>query len=163
MRRGFDAVLWCIFADSHCAKAKNEEEQHNTIAYESDKVARSKWKSGEKSDTNRSECVSHVFLYLGAHFGIDYGCMFLQRLKWFRSSRFHISRNPSKLHTCGTLARGLSCAMKQCKTEGGDMESKLAANWLIFWLCDVIESITSHCSPIYIALGIFMYISLSSC
>ena len=53
--------LMRIFADSHCAKAKNEEEQHNTIAYKSDKVARSKWKSGEKSDTNRSECVSHVF------------------------------------------------------------------------------------------------------
>ena len=32
----------------------------------------------------------------------------------------------------GTLARGLSDAIKQCNREGDDMESKLAANWLIF-------------------------------
>ena len=42
-----------------------------------------------------------------------------------------MSKNPLKLHSCGTLARGLSYAMKQCKIEGDDdMAAKVAATWL---------------------------------
>ena len=67
-------------------------------------------------------------------------------------------KNPSKLHSCGTLARGLSYAMKQCKTEGDDMESKVAATWLIFQLC---VNISSKASPVMVYPYPILYIYIS--
>ena len=100
----FDAFLQILTVRKLKTKKNNTTRSHTKVIKwreVSEKVAKKVIRTGPSA-------FLMFFLYLGAHFGIDYGCMFLQRLKWFRSSRFHISKNPSKLHTCDTLARGLS-------------------------------------------------------